>query len=151
VPHAAASLPEVADGEAHVLEARGLELHLLEQLLRQTLVLVALAGQPSQFLKATGKPVTGALELIEAQQRGALALAVLARGCRRCRDEREAVGEDRRELSLEPTDLGAQRAPCLALALCSHAGARLLRWAIKNQLPRSGHTRSPPCFAQTRF
>jgi hypothetical protein len=118
VPDPAASLSEVADGEAHVLEACGLELHLLEQLMRQALVPVALGDQPPQLLKTPGERVAGALECIEPQQRramvGSLAEAVPSGSGG---DEREPLGDDRRELPLEPCDLCAQRAPRLALAV----------------------------------
>jgi hypothetical protein len=118
VPDAAASLSQIADGEAHVPEASGLELHLLEQLVGQALVVLALAGQPAQLLKAPGQGVAGALELIEPQERRPVAGALpRGRGRGRGRYEREALGDDRRELALEPSDLGAQRLARLALAV----------------------------------
>jgi hypothetical protein len=141
VPDPAAALPEIADRQAHVLEACGLELHLLEQLVGQELVLVALAGQPAQLLKASCERVASALELIEAEQRGAaraglVAASVAAGGF----DERESIGDDRRELALEPVDLGAQRPPRLPLAVRALSRNPVPRSTLKNQLTRSSHT-----------
>jgi hypothetical protein len=71
VPHAAPTLPEVAHGQAHVLEATRFELHLGQQLMRHALVLVASGGDPVQLLQAGGEPIAQALELGESEQRGA--------------------------------------------------------------------------------
>jgi hypothetical protein len=111
VPDPAASLSEIADREAHVPVAPGLELHRLQQLVRQALVPVPLAREPAQLLEAPGEPVARALELIEIQQRGATRAGRLAADVRaaggRGGDEREPLRDDRRELALEPVDLGA--------------------------------------------
>jgi hypothetical protein len=85
VPDAAPALPEVADGQAHVPEATGFELHLLQLLMCRALVLVAVGGEPVQLLQARGEPVAQALELSEAEQRGAGAARLLGAGVVACR------------------------------------------------------------------
>jgi hypothetical protein len=72
----------------------------------------------AKLLQAPGEPVARALELREAEQ---LRARCAARGCRGLlaghgrRDVREARGDDRRQLVLEVSDLGAQRVARSAL------------------------------------
>ncbi len=72
------------------------------------LVLGPLAGQPADVLQASRQPVALALELLEAQQ--ARPAEALGRGdARRVGGYvREGVGDDLRELPLEPGHLAAQ-------------------------------------------
>jgi hypothetical protein len=93
--------------------AARLELHRLQLLMGQALVLGALGGEPAQVLRTGGQRVARALEPAEVEQarRG---LGAPARG--RCQDVREAVGHDRRDLALEPSDLLTQRLARRALA-----------------------------------
>jgi hypothetical protein len=123
VPDAASALPEVAHGQAHVLEATRFELHLLQQLMCPALVLVASGGEPVQLLQARGEPVAQALELREAEQRGAETARLLGAGVVASHfcasgggDIWESLGDDRRELTLEPCDLGPQRSSRRTLA-----------------------------------
>jgi len=105
-------LAEVGDRQAHELVARRLELHRLQQLARAALVLGPLDRAPAQLLQAPGELVAQALELLEREQAGALRRQAAGVGA----EVREAVGDDRRALALEPCHLRAQRAARGALA-----------------------------------
>jgi hypothetical protein len=65
-------------------------------------VLEAIGREPAKLLHAAGEPVTRALELREARQAGSGQRRVS--GARRGY-VREGLGDDRRELALEPGDL----------------------------------------------
>jgi len=96
--------------------------------MRAALVLGAPVGEPAELLHPRGQLIARALELTQAQQ---------ARPDDRLRhragrlDVGKAVGDDRRELALEPCDLVAQRTPRRTLArvrtsiLASAAGAAI--------------------------
>ncbi len=71
-------------------------------------------GERAQLLHAAREAVARELELAEARQ--ARRAAATRRGRRRG-DVREGLGDDRRQLVLEPRYLRAQRAPRGALAL----------------------------------
>jgi hypothetical protein len=75
-------------------------------------VLGPLGRAPAQLLQAPGELVAQALELPEREQAGALRRQPAAVGA----EVREAVGDDRRALALEPCHLRAQRAARSALA-----------------------------------
>jgi hypothetical protein len=83
---------------------------------RAALVLGALPREPAKLLHTPGQPVARSLELLQAEQ--AWAGEDLLRGIRRG-DEGKPLGDDRRELALEPRDLRPQRAPRRALAVAS--------------------------------
>ena len=81
--------------------------------MRAALVLDAPVGEPAKLLNPCGQPVARSLELAQAQQTRPND-RLRHRGGRR--DVGKAIGDDRRELTLEPCDLLAQRAPRRALA-----------------------------------
>jgi hypothetical protein len=91
--------------------------HLLQQRLRPALVLGACKDARAHLLQARREAVANALELGEVEQPRAAARAgerrvVPARRRVRGRgDVGKAVGHDRRELALDPRDLGPQRPP----------------------------------------
>jgi hypothetical protein len=87
---------------------------------RAALVLGALGRQPAKLLHATGQLIARSLELLQAEQmRTDEGLSCGAgRG-----DEGKPLGDDRRELALEPCHLRPQRAPGGALALAGASSA----------------------------
>jgi hypothetical protein len=79
-------------------------------------VLPPLGGEPAQLLQATGEAVARALELLEAEQ--ARGVDPGGFGARR-RDEGKGLGDDRRELALELSDLRPQRVSRRTLTVAS--------------------------------
>jgi hypothetical protein len=82
--------------------------------------------QSAELLQAGGKPITGALELGQPDYSGTSNPSLrCAEGMRR--DEREALGNDSRQLVLEPGDLGAKRGADGELLLGGGGRKRTLR------------------------
>jgi hypothetical protein len=81
-------------------------------------MLDTLGGEAAQLLQAPGEAIARALELGDVRQPRTGAYGGRGGGCR---DVRETLGHNRRELALQARDLSPQRAPRgeLALALAS--------------------------------
>jgi hypothetical protein len=101
-------LPEVSHRQAHELVTSRFALHPLQQLARGCLQLGSRDGRPPRQLHPAGQLVARTLELLQVQQARSAAnpmtTTVRTRVCRRG-DVRKAVGDDLRQLALEPGDL----------------------------------------------
>jgi hypothetical protein len=101
-------------------------------------VLGAAGGEAAQLLHARGQRVARALELPQVEQAPA---GRRLRGPVRGGDVRERVGDDRRELALQPCDLPAQRRARTALGGPAPLGQRAVLMGLL--VARRGGDRRP--------
>jgi hypothetical protein len=117
-------LSKIPYRQAYELIATRFELHPLQQFARTALMLDAALRKPAQVLGAAGQSVAHPLQLLQCEQaRATNGFATEGRNI--CRGEvRERVGNDRRALALDLSDLHPQGDASVTLTDLDLAKAR---------------------------
>jgi hypothetical protein len=101
-------LAEISHRQARELIATRFELHPLQQFARAALMLYTLPRKPAQAMATASQSVAHPLQLLQCEQAWATR-GLVTEGRNVCRGEVwESVGDDRRALALELSDLRPQ-------------------------------------------